>query len=338
MANDYKEESGLISKLILGKHVVPASIPSGIFSEKTYLDIVAPYNALIAIGVASGVRQYPNPLDFSIYQKMNVLDADISLTLHAYIALFEKRLRSFVIGSFCRRLVAAGYVSCGDPSVFSPYLSGTQVFDFFSATDYSLWQAYWSQSLANLSRARPASAVQELQRRKKKLTKDRKSAITKLIACFGPHPQNSSSLAKHYKAKYHCVPAFAGMHNLSLGTTAILFGMLPLDDQRKFWVSYTRRATSNYSTVDLAKFLIRLKRICDIRNRVNHYEPIIPLFFESTLATMNSLAAIISRLSRNYQMSCFGPSYQKPSLMIPVNSTSFNRDKYTILRTMINSL
>jgi hypothetical protein len=334
---EFQDYTFLTNYLFSEKRVDPNTISGAPFLEKTYVEMIGAYNDLVAVSFSNGKRVYPNPLDFSLYQKLNILDSNISLTLHTYIGVFEKRLRSYLINAVCSKIKAGGHPLCEDPHLFNGMHRNRPVLCFCAKNDVSMWNAYWEISLRRLASVDPVAANEEKAKKENDLLHSRTLAIRNFLQCFGTKPKNKSSLAVKYLNRYGYVPAFIGMHNLSLGTTTVLFGMLPCSSQEEFWKSYSSKE-GHLSTLQLAKYLVRLKRICDIRNRVNHYEPFIPMIFESSLATINSLESILKRLRANFEQSQFKPTFVRPDFTIPVTENAFNMEKYILLCKVISQL
>ena len=156
---------------------------------------------------------------------------------------------------------------------------------------------------------------------------------------YGASSSRSTPMTKHYLQKYAVVPAFVGMHSLSFGTTAMLFGMLPKEKQQEFWQIYCERPGHQYSDIDLCAFLRRLKRVVDLRNVINHYEPIFPTICSTNKPSINSFYNILERLRQNYvrSLTTFPVGLSISSLSVTKNTYNadmFDAVSYTI--TILN--
>jgi len=336
MIKEYKTPQELIDELEKEKGFKKGTINQELFEEETYLDAFTPYCDFVALGrdPKTNKRYYEQEIDFEIFKSLSSIDSYISNALHSYIGAFEKRIRAFVIGELCSAMRNNGDPGCVDSSILGDYADGKTVLVLSASSDFSIWEQKFKTKYSSLS---PNEQKMNIKNKKKLLSSQRKKAVRSLAECFGRSCEKPTPMAKHYAEKYSSVPAFVGMHTLSLGTTAVLFGILPRESQNRFWERYCRRKHT-YSDYELTAFLGRLKRIVDIRNVINHYEPIFPTLCEIHSCSINSFLIIAARLKNNFYLSTVKRQMAIDKPTLPVVRTQYNHEKYDAILKIIATI
>jgi hypothetical protein len=332
---EYKTPAELIANLEENKGLAKGTASSALFLEKTYQDLFSPYFDFVAVGrdLVSGKRVYPESTDYSTFHQLSLIDEGIELKLHLLIGAFEKRIRSFVICCFCESLKVAGDPSCTQSFDLANSTSG--IYCFCGTADFSLWQNSYQSKTKTLP---PKEAQRVIAEEQAFLKEKREHALNELHESYGLSSSRSTPMTKHYMAKYSTIPAFVGMHSLSFGTTAMLFGMLPKDKQQEFWQVYCSRPGHQYSDIDLCAFLRRLKRVVDLRNVINHYEPIFPTICSTNKPSINSFFSILERLRQNYSHSLTTLPVSLPIAPLTVSRSAYNADMFDAVSYTITIL
>jgi hypothetical protein len=271
-------------------------------------------------------RKYPLENDYQTYKSLHDVDQYFSAMLHLYIGAFEKRLRSFVINSICSALKTNGDPECIKSDTFLNYGNGKKSLCLSGCDDFSMWESYLEKKKEQRQEWQDKSKGQRIK------------AVESLRDCFGPSCKKPSELTQHYLGKYQSIPAFIGMHTLSFSTTSLLFGLLPRLEQGDFWRMYTRRATHEYSDKELTSFLIRLKRVVDLRNTVNHYEPVVSLICHTYPPSVNSLLTILGRLRGNYIQSSTSLFITAKKPILPNMANDYNSQQYSTLKKALEEI
>ena len=318
MKKQYQKIGAQIKNLETNKHVLKPTIKVDCFYEKTYLDLINPYSNLIAIGRdAKGKHIYPESVNFEEYLEYNKIDAEICGTLHILIGCFEKKLKNFLMHTYCNKMKCAGDKQVKDYSWIQDYCSGKQVFDLIPIKK-------------EFSGGKICQASSKTQER-------RKGVLSDLLDTIQPgHSQNT--MIVHYLSKHGYVPMFVSIHSLTLGQLITLFGMLPQKDKNVFLCLFNGTTGKTYSDTAVEKFEKDLRRILVMRNIINHYEPIFPLLENTASYTFASLTSLLSKLKDNYLRSCSFPEYKFNATKTHFSGSSYSLDFHMKIEQVINAL
>lgn len=307
MKKEYRNKGALLINLKKNKKIdVNANdVCSRALDEKTYMSLINPYSDLIAIGRdEKGKHIYRDPNEFEVYLACNRLDAEISLRLHAYIGCFEKRLRNDIMHRYCKRIKESGDKQTKEYKWVDELLSGRRFADLLMANEQL------TQNGIDLLKA----SDPQFKRRVEVLQKIKGTALAK--------NQSKRTMIRHYQDKYGWVPFFVVIHTLSLGELRTLFEMLPRGEKEEFMKGYYRLERRSFTDKEICKFETNIKRINDMRNIVNHYEPFFPFIQNTESKVFSALESIVARLATNYKNSMTTasdfPILEKPD--IPGNS------------------
>lgn len=290
----YKTIDEQIDYLVENKKIKRDTIDKKLLLNKSYLSAINPYTELICIGKENGKHIYPDAVDFEQYKFLNNLDDKLCTIFRNYISCFEKKLKTFVADkisnymsntlrdrSCCNYIFFEEYQNGNTPTIFIPYL---KMYDEYG----------------NL-----VDAIEPV-------TTARKNAITE-INDINNDPNPKYKIIQHYKNKGY-VPFWVMIHALSLSKLVALYNMFIIDIKKEFLkIIYNKDITS---TSVHSKFTYKLYSLINIRNIVNHYEPIIPFFIHYEYKYLSTLIELIPILKSNYPYN---------SNFIPLNKIYFSK-------------
>lgn len=153
----------------------------------------------------------------------------------------------------------------------------------------------------------------------------------------------SNRLVTHYTSKNIIAPLWVVPNTLTLGEIPILFSMLDESLQNEIYMIMENKSlklqNGNFEYKKLSKFSGRLEYIRAMRNTINHYEPILPLFVNSinnqAKAIKNSqVYSSLTELNKNWTFEQIKPQKFETSLDIKTNLTTYNIPKIRLLEMM----
>ena len=315
----YQPISELIKVLEKEKNVLKNTIDEECFREKTYIEIVTPFSDLMAEGRDPKTQKhiYPKNIDFNNYVVFCKIDSEISKCFHQLIGCFEKLLKTFLIDTYCSKMIETGDRSAKNFTWCSNYIHNIAVFDLVPyKKDYKDGMSIVSSSGTK---------------------KRRKALMEKIIGMKDKATKNA--LVLHYQNKYSYVPMYVVIHTLTMGELNTLFCMLSESDKKRFMRLFLKaKETTEYSPTAVQKFINKINRIQIIRNIVNHYEPITPFILNTKDTEIYTLTSTIEELKRNYDSTktfakCIYDAPEKP-----LSKTAYQLPYHKKLAKVINSL
>ena len=280
---EYKTTEEQIEYLIKRKNIDENSIDKSSFNEKTYLSIITPYTDLVAIGRTDDENKehiYNKNVDFNEYLSWNKIDKYMSFFLHAAIGIFEKKLKLFLERKICGWMYANGDKSCCDYTGWQHYLGNYPYLEFMNIyeieTNFNVF-TFAKDSIKN----------------------SRRTAIESILK-INAGEIRATELVKHYRSKNY-LPFWVAIHELTINELFQLFSMIKYVDKKEFVAEILNIELKKISFNDVKKFESKIAYITDIRNRINHYEPIIPLIIKVRPDLYNIIYSSIKILCALYK-------------------------------------
>lgn len=319
MKKEYQNVGVQKHNLIKNKNIDESTIIDDVFNEKTYLNLINPYSDLIAIGRnIKGKHIYASNNSFTNYVECNILDHTISLALHQYISCFEKRLRCYIMHIYSQKIKRSGDKQTRNISWINDFLLYKNVFDLLK-----LNEAFQNGLIVS------ANSV---------LISKREKAFNQLLTAMNITKVNKNTMAEHYKNKYGYIPFFVAIHSLSLGDLVCLFGLLPKNEKIQFITDLNRISFRIISDNKITKFERKLKRINDIRNIVNHYEPIFPLILGTNSPTFSALIDVFTLLKNNYNLTNLKAVCVISLKQLSITWNSYTNNNHRKIEAVVNCL
>lgn len=316
---EYKTLKQQIDYLVETKNVDKDSIDLKVFDEKTYLSIITPYTDLVAIGRTNDEIQshvYKESTNFKEYISWGEVDKYLSIILHNVIGSFEKKLKLFLERTICLWMYESGDKSCCDDSGWKVYLSGKSYLNFVKLHEIE-------------------TNVNEIRIVEDSKKNSRKTAIENIIKIYNGEIR-STELIKHYRKKGY-LPFWIVIHELTINELIQIFSIMKYEDKKTFVSDILDVDIKRISFNDVKKFESKLSYVTDLRNKINHYEPIIPFIIRLKPDLYNILFSSIKMISNYYKRgSKIEITIKKPSIATDMND--YNKKSYGRILDVIKIL
>jgi len=308
---EYKSLEEQIEYLISNKKIDKETIDLKIFNETAYLNIITPYTDLIAIGRAKDEVKshiYRDNTNFQEYLSWSEIDKFLSAKLHPVIGAFENKLKLYLERTICLWMFESGDKSCCNSTGWNNYLSGLKYLEFIGLL--------YEEINVNLFTLTTNSKMLS-----------RKTAIENIIKIYN-NEIRSTELIRHYRLKGY-LPFWVVIHELTIHELIQIFMMIKYEDKKIFLSDMLNIGMKKISFNDVKKFESKLSFIIDIRNKINHYEPIIPFVIRLKPDLYNILFSSIKLICNWYKrVYKINISIQKPTILTiqnEYNKICFNR-------------
>lgn len=141
--------------------------------------------------------------------------------------------------------------------------------------------------------------------------------------------EKSNHLIRHYVKTQQICPLWVIPNGLTLGEINMLFSSLPSSNQKEI-VNSIKNKDSDISIKNLFSFSGDLEIIRNLRNVINHYEPVFPYLCDVFESIPEKLLSIIVMLKDAYNSSTFVNNRGTLDIQI----TNFNKKKLQIIEIM----
>lgn len=306
---EYKTIDEEIKYLIESKNIDPSTIDRDAFNEKTYLSLITPYTDLVAIGRNNdGEHIYKENTNFNEFIEWGKIDKYMSIILHNIIGAFEKKLKLFLERTICSWMYSTGDKSCCDYNGWNNYISNMSYLNFMNI--------YEVETNPNTFAFADSSV------------KNSRISAIKNILDINAGASRQTEIVKHYRNKNY-LPFWVTVHELTINELIQLFSIMKYNDKKPFIAEILGCEIKKLSFVDVRKFESKLSYLTILRNKINHYEPIIPLIIKIKNNLYNILYSSINVACTYFKrLENIGLVMNKPSISTlknKFNETGYNR-------------
>lgn len=257
-------EDELINLLVKKKNIIRETIPEGIFRERAYTTLINPYKKMVCLNYIPNKKEYvyDKCINFNNFIIAAQLDDFISTKLFKYINVFEKKFKGYV-GELLAEKMKITNIECNDYSEFE-MLHNYLTHQIYNVNCYDLLKV--DEMYDDDLRVIPANS---------NIINNRKRAIRQLVNNI--HNQRTNHLLMQHHIKNNKIaPIWILIHTLSLGDILAIFNMFKKDDRIAFCKDVLiKDRVANRQIASVSK---RIDFIRKIRNNINHFEPLLPLF------------------------------------------------------------
>lgn len=301
-----------------------------ILEERNYISIINPYKEFFATGhIIKEIKDkkikfhiYKNETDISQFKKMSEIDDEISKYLYNSIGVFERKFKNILIQEMCGL-----YNIDSEKDIFCiNYIEDIQKYITNDNEDNK------PRFCANICYIiiKDKYVYDEFH-------KESRMALLKKIQKIrlGLEENTKNQLISHYVKQQQKVPLWAIPNALTLGELNILFSMLDNQTQRNVINRMLGIKSTDIRIRDIVSFQGYLEIFRRVRNVINHYEPIIPLFVNikdkkiKDCQIIKTLVLLQKVFRENSAYIPFIPSL--PEILV----TEYNSKKIRILQTVI---
>lgn len=311
----YVKTKDLTKMLEEDKHIIPGTLNERIFLERSYDDVINPYKDYICVRHEEGEhREYPNEVNFRIYKQLNMIDDFIACRLYTYIKCFESALKANLIIVFSEKMIVSNDLTCANYSLFKEVLKEGE-------NQLGMLDIYHCYHNTKIIRAN------EMIERKNR------EVIEKVLQ-LGTENNNLYKYSyEHYQSKYHMIPIWIVLKQLTFGELQTLFNLLKLKDRIPFVTQICGERKNNRY---ISSFSNKINYIRILRNMVCHCEPVMPFINNrKTEEEKHRLIYIVRMLKKNYYESEIHDNSKivKPEHEVKINM--YNLDRITYLEWIL---
>lgn len=263
----YVPVNELAEYLKVNKKIIVKENQEMVFNEKSYQSLINPYKDFFSFGKGKEKKRvYRNNTDLCEYMKVAKLDDDFSSLLYLYIGVFERKFKTLLFKEICDKY----YYEEKDITCTS-YVK--QIDEFFES-NYEKLPIFCPFLFYVLCKK---GSVKDAYNTDKKivLLKHMKELGTG-VREDGKRLEKNNKLISHYLKSQKVAPLWMISNALTFGELQQLFLMLDLQTKRKIVGHFFEQSYRKMKVAHLLSFSGHLETIRNMRNIVNHYEPIIP--------------------------------------------------------------
>lgn len=310
--------------------------------------MINPYKEIFANGKTKEEKHiYPNFVNFKEILKVMNVELSFSNALYRDIRSFERKFKNLVFSELCNIYVSNQDVYCIQYNV--------EIYNFL--IEYSKLKDK-ELTCEELNKSLPIPLL--CQNIFKVLTKkgytyssyqinNRLDLLNKIYSngcghtIDGNPEEKNNHLLAHYINHNQIVPLWCIPNVLTLGEVTMLFSMLPIESQNKICIALGGPAiivkNGKYEYKRLTQFTGRIEYIRNIRNIINHYEPLLPTFVsciqnKAKLLKDSIIISSLSILNHDFNYRVNNIQNYSSNLNIEFDVTTFNIPKIRLLEMM----
>lgn len=245
--------------LIKNKKLKDEEIIIDILKERPYASIINPYKKFFYTSIIDDVHCYETATSIIDYYKLANFDDLVAKELHYKIGVFERRIKgafAYVLSSIMKTLgdeTATMYIK-----VFDDIDNSIEEFKLLGFNDYNY----------TYNRSEKELKVEN------ENTKQYRKTLLKNIADLNDGKKKQNNLFKKYINGNIPIPFWLVVHTMSIGELLSLYQMLSKETRNDI-LDYLNTSLKKQIYKDtIFKFEDDLNIIKDLRNIVNHYEPL----------------------------------------------------------------
>lgn len=333
----YMNEGELINELVINKKIRRETIPEEIFKERAYTMLVSPYKRLICLNRHPITKKYlyKENGDFWEYINLAKIDDFISNKFSLYIECFEKYFKTYVGEKLADKLRKTNQ-NCNDYSIINSYLDSIP--SYMELQHMSISEINHLEFDTLCYDLLPFHLMYDKKMKfihaDKNILLNRRRAFDNLISLNKNRGKSNNVLVQHYFNNGIVPPIWAIIHTLSLGDIMAIFNTF----SRKDRVEITKKMMQKdkVKAIQIGKLSAKINTIREIRNTINHYEPLIPFLMKYKDNNQeNLILSILKMLKTFYQDSTIlGVKVIKRKAFIKLSKNDFNK-KYIIYTNKI---
>ena len=313
----------MIEYLKDNKKIIVSEKYKDIFSERNYVSIINPFKTLFSYGKKEDkTHYYKNNTDIETIINLVSFDDAFSKSLYTLIGTFERLLKEEVITQICLMYINDGDYECVRyiDEIKEHILNGGPLPRFAINMNSIPTKTGFVEN--------PTAAQQKI------FLLARIYQIATGKNCDGTIPEDrykSNRLIKHYISTQGGSPLWVLPSALTLWEVNVLCLGMPVKNIVEVMTAVTKKS-ANISEKDIFAFSGRLEAIRNMRNTINHYEPIFPALCEDYQYRPEKLISILNMLLNVDDSSLFKlPEY---SVIDKIPKTQYNSKMKSILSIM----
>lgn len=258
--------------LVQNKNIVNQEEIVKILKERPYVSIINPYKKLFYTSIENNIHKYEERISIMDYYKVATVDDLIAKELHYIIGCFERRVKGAIAYVISNKMMSNGdQTATSYIEIFSNIHDKNEEFTLLGFNDYKY------------SYSRTSKKLELVNERTQKYRED----LLIRMASLEDNKKNKNNLFKKYFDNNVLVPFWLVVHTLSLGDILSIYEMLG-KEMRNEILLYLNNEIENIDYNDtIFKFEDDLKIIKELRNVINHYEPLFEFIRSSSKSNLS---------------------------------------------------
>ncbi len=303
MNKEYKTVDEMIDYLRENKRIIVSDEYRKVFEERSYISLINPYKEFFSYGRnEKGEHIYPVDTDFEKIMTLVKIDDIFCEILYRFIGTFEKKFKNILFNEICLKYVD----ECDEKECIS-YVCEIEK---FLATGCYEDLPRFCLNYRYTATKKNGYVLDNFQEERRKALLVHIKEIGTGKSEDGSLVDISNKLILHYINIQNIVPLWVVPNALTLGELTALYTMLDSFSQRRIIMKmYSIEELAKVDFKKIVSFCGQLEMIRRMRNIVNHYEPIFPLFINDLKNTKkiksSQISAVMDLLESNYNESSF---------------------------------
>lgn len=258
--------------LVQNKNIVNQEEIVKILKERPYVSIINPYKKLFYTSIENNIHKYEESISIMDYYKVATVDDLIAKELHYIIGSFERRVKGAIAYVISNKMMSNGdQTATSYIEIFTNIHDKNEEFTLLGFNDYKY------------SYSRTSKKLELVNERTQKYRED----LLIRMASLEDNKKNKNNLFKKYFDNNVLVPFWLVVHTLSLGDILSIYEMLG-KEMRNEILLYLNNEIENIDYNDtIFKFEDDLKIIKELRNVINHYEPLFEFIRSSSKSNLS---------------------------------------------------
>lgn len=258
--------------LVQNKNIVNQEEIVKILKERPYVSIINPYKKLFYTSIENNIHKYEESISIMDYYKVATVDDLIAKELHYIIGSFERRVKGAIAYVISNKMMSNGdQTATSYIEIFSNIHDKNEEFTLLGFNDYKYSYSRTSKKLELVNER----------------TQKYREYLLIRMASLEDNKKNKNNLFKKYFDNNVLVPFWLVVHTLSLGDILSIYEMLG-KEMRNEILLYLNNEIENIDYNDtIFKFEDDLKIIKELRNVINHYEPLFEFIRSSSKSNLS---------------------------------------------------
>jgi abortive infection bacteriophage resistance protein len=245
--------------LIKNKNLIDEDIIDRILYERPYASLINPYKKFFYTSVDGNLHVYKDKVSITDYYKLATLDDLIAKELNDHIGIFERRIKGAFAYVISERMNSTGdHLATSYIDIFNHLDEKIEHLKFLGFNDYRSTYDKRAKKIVEVSDK----------------TKVYRKNLLMSIATLDDVKKKKNKLFQKYIVNNQPIPFWLVVHTLSLGDLVSLYQMLG-KELRNSILKYLADSIEDSIFKDTVfKFEQDLNIIKELRNIINHYEPL----------------------------------------------------------------
>lgn len=334
----YKSIDEMVEYLYKSKKIIVDNEDKHYFSERNYISIINPYKQFFSTGRNNkGELIYKKEHNFKELLKIVKIDDEFSKLMYEKIGLFEKKLKVIIFDEMCLK-----YINCEDcikDKTCTVYLDEIKNFlengnpcPRFCENYFYIYEKIARNSTDKKNDTYNLERKRDLLEHIYQIGKGEHidgSKLEEIEKC-------KNKLVLHYLSKNSKkVPLWIVPNALTLGELQTLFLILDTASQKRIVATMKNFDESKIDNKDIISFSGHIELIRQMRNIINHYEPLLPfLISEMTIKKIEDSKLFITFSLLDDEIS----EIEIPNLKANIDVNSVNSKSKRILDFMFQTI